>query len=84
MIYKDYVDGICSEGAVNAVGNRYDLILIAARRTRELNAGWSSHIQSEHSNSITALLEIQEGKVDKSYLHKEQNFSEKRYKKHQK
>jgi DNA-directed RNA polymerase omega subunit len=34
---KDPTAGLNSEAAVEAIGNRYDLVLIAARRVRELH-----------------------------------------------
>ena len=36
---KDPTAGITSERAVKAIGNRYDLVLVGARRMRELGRG---------------------------------------------
>lgn len=70
---KDTTAGITSNAAVDAIGNRYDLILVGARRIRELHRGDMPKIESEHNALITALLEIEAGKVDRSYLYKAQD-----------
>ena len=67
----DELTGITSGAAVEAVGNRYDLILIAAARTRELHAGHQPKILSQHNASVTALGEIEHGLIGRSYLLKE-------------
>jgi DNA-directed RNA polymerase omega subunit len=61
---------ISSEKAVNAIGNRYDMVLIAAIRNRELNKGYKPKLESQHSNHVTALMEIEEGLVGRDYLKK--------------
>ena len=62
---------ISSELAVAAVGNKYDLVLIASRRVRELRNGWKPEISDSHANEIiTALREIEQGKIGRDYLHK--------------
>jgi len=57
------------EKCVQNVGNlRYDLILIAAERLRELK---KQHRHGKHQSTIDALLEIQNGEVDaEAYLAK--------------
>ena len=40
-------------------GNRFDLILMAAVRTRELNRGAKALIANSHKSTVTALEEIQ-------------------------
>ncbi len=62
--------GITSQDAVAAIGNRFDLILVAARRLRELNRGDARLVTSPHNNSITVLQEIEQGKVGREYLYK--------------
>lgn len=62
---------ISSATAVAAVGNQFDLILIASRRVRELRNGWKPEISDPHHNEIiTALREIEQGKISRDYLHK--------------
>ena len=64
---------ITSEVAANRVG-RYDLILIGARRARELNRGWRSRIDSHNGPVITALREIEAGVIGREYLLKPANI----------
>ena len=59
---------ISSEQAVNQVGNRYDLILIASARIRELRKGHQPKLVTKHGKSLTALKEIEEGLVGREYL----------------
>lgn len=63
---------ITSEEAVKAVGSRYDLVLIGARRARELNRGWRPQISNSNGVVVTALREIEAGLVTRDYLHKPQ------------
>ena len=55
----------------NIGGNRFDLVLIASARARELSrrhkaAGHSTQINAP----VSALLDIQEGKIGREYLKK--------------
>jgi DNA-directed RNA polymerase subunit omega len=61
---------ITSQAAVEQVGNRYDLILIASMRARELKRGHLPLISKKGGINITALREIEEGKVGREYLSK--------------
>lgn len=66
---------ITSETATKSVGNKYDLILIASRRVRELRNGHAPTIPNPHNNVIiTALREIEQGKVGRDYLLKNPNI----------
>lgn len=66
---------ITSEEASRAVGNKYDLVLIASRRVRELRNGYAPDIADPHKNEIvTALREIEQGKVGRDYLLKNPNI----------
>lgn len=67
----DELTGLTSSAAVEAVGNRYDLVLIAATRTRELHAGHQPKLLSRHSAGVTALGEIEHGLIGRSYLLKD-------------
>jgi DNA-directed RNA polymerase subunit omega len=66
---------LSSELAVEKIGNRYDLILVASRRARELGRGDQPRVAPAGSNISTALLEIEAGLVDRSYLYKKQDLS---------
>ena len=59
---------ISSEKAVEMVGNRFDLVLIAAARQRELMRGHRPKIVSKDGPHLTSLKEIEEGVVGRDYL----------------
>jgi len=55
----------------NVGGNRFNLVLIAAERSREIKRQNKDSTKREHIySSVTALAEIQEGKIGKDYLKK--------------
>jgi DNA-directed RNA polymerase subunit omega len=59
---------ITSEDAVNKVGNRFDLVLIASQRAKELHAGATPMVKPSANKGLTALREIEEGHVGREYL----------------
>jgi DNA-directed RNA polymerase subunit omega len=61
---------ITSQAAVEMVGNRYDLVLIASIRARELRRNHAPKIVSKNGPLVTAIREIEEGKVGREYLKK--------------
>jgi DNA-directed RNA polymerase subunit omega len=65
---KENMPTQCSERAVQAVGNRYELILIASARVRELKKGHRAKLISKNKESVTALREIEEGLIGREYL----------------
>lgn len=67
---------VTSELAAEKVG-RYDLVLIASRRTRELNRGWRALVDCDNSNPVVALREIEAGIIGREYLMKPQNLHRK-------
>ena len=70
---------ISSEKAVEKIGNRFDLVLIASQRSRELKNGSISRTSNPgYSPTVTALREIEEGKYTK------QDYVNKLYKKESK
>jgi DNA-directed RNA polymerase subunit omega len=60
--------GLTSEHAVEALGNRYDLVLVAAQRVRELRRGHAPKIVTKYGAMVTAILEIEQGLVGNEYL----------------
>jgi DNA-directed RNA polymerase omega subunit len=48
-------------------GNRFEMILVASHRVRELNRGATPLVLSKSKPGVTALLEIAAGKVGKDY-----------------
>jgi DNA-directed RNA polymerase subunit omega len=71
---------ITSEKAVEQVGNRYDLVLIASRRARELTHGHAPHINTNDTTTVKAIREIEQGHVGRDYLYKNQDIDRKRTK----
>jgi DNA-directed RNA polymerase subunit omega len=65
---KDDMPRQSSEKAVEAVGNRYDLVLIASARVRELRKGHRPKVATTNGPFVTALLEIEQGHVGREYL----------------
>lgn len=59
---------ITSETASKAVGSKYDLILIASRRVRELRNGYAPMVEPHGNEVITALREIEAGHIGREYL----------------
>jgi DNA-directed RNA polymerase subunit omega len=82
MITKTYSSertaGLSSQTAVEAIGNRYALILVGARRMRELGRGDAPRVDRGHGHAVTALLEIEAGKVGIDYLLREQDLTERK------
>ena len=64
---------ISSEVAALKVG-RYDLILIGARRARELNRGWRPTVTGDNGIVVTAIREIEAGNIGRDYLLKPPNL----------
>ena len=48
-------------------GNRFDMIIVAAKRVRELRRGAVPMVKTNSKPCVTAILEIQAGKVGKDY-----------------
>jgi DNA-directed RNA polymerase subunit omega len=65
-----------NEKAVESVGNRYDLILIASARVRELHKGHQPKLRTKLGKTLTALTEIEEGLVGREYLDKVRDEAE--------
>ena len=57
-----------SEEAALMVGNRFDLVLIASQRVRELKNGHRSLLNTKAGPFVTALQEIEAGHVGRDYL----------------
>ena len=71
--------GLSNEAAVASVENRYDLVLIGARRARELGRGDKPRIDGpKHSAVVTALKEIELGLVGRDYLYKQLDIEPRR------
>ena len=61
---------LCSEAAVQQIGNIFETVLILSQRMRELKAGHASLVPAK-TMLTSAFSEIEQGKVGKAYLYKE-------------
>lgn len=60
--------GLTSQNAEKMIGNKFDMVLVAAKRARDLARGHAPLIKCTNKNIITALREIEEGKIGLDYL----------------
>jgi DNA-directed RNA polymerase subunit omega len=76
--------GLSNEAAVAAVENRYDLVLIGARRARELGRGDKPKLDGpKHGAVVTALKEIEHKLIGREYLYKQLDIEpRRRYREH--
>lgn len=58
------------QDAVDAIGNRFDLVLVATRRARQIQTGNKSPLVPEENDkeTVIALREIEEGLINKNIL----------------
>ena len=61
---------ITSEKAAAAIGNKFEMILIAAVRAREIKRGDRPKVVCDNGPTVTALREIEDGLVGRDYLKK--------------
>ena len=61
---------ITSEVASIKIGNKYDMVLIAAARARELRRGDAPKFLTKNKPIVTAIREIELGLVGREYLRK--------------
>ena len=62
------------EGAVEQIGSRFDLVLVASERAREIKRGSTPKVQCDNGAVVTALEEIEQGLYTKEdYLKKLRN-----------
>lgn len=60
---------ITVEDCVERIGNRFQLVLIATKRARQIAKGAASLVPEQNDKpTVIALREIEEGKVDASVL----------------
>ena len=57
-----------SEKAAQMIGSKFDLILIATVRARELAKGHKPKVKTNSKHSVTALMEIEQGLIGRDYL----------------
>lgn len=58
------------QDAVEKIGNRFDLVLVAARRARQMQSGGKDPLVAEENDKTTviALREIEEGLINNQIL----------------
>lgn len=58
------------QDAVEKIGNRFDLVLVAARRARQMQTGGKNALVQEENDkqTVIALREIEEGLITKDIL----------------
>jgi DNA-directed RNA polymerase subunit omega len=61
---------ITSQKAAEAIGNRFDMVLIASIRARELKRKYAPLVKCDNGPIVTALREIEDGLVGIDYLKK--------------
>ena len=59
------------EDAVAKVGNRFDLVLLAARRARQIASGSNPLVEEEKDKPTVIALRIEEGLITKEFLDKQ-------------
>jgi len=59
-----------SADAVAQVGNRFDLVLIMAKRVRELKSGHRAKVTGEGGITATVQMEVEQGLIGREYLKK--------------
>ncbi|CAL1329108.1 DNA-directed RNA polymerase subunit omega [Candidatus Providencia siddallii] len=63
---------ITVQNAVEKIGNRFDLVLIAARRARQLQTGIKNSLVPEENDkpTVIALRELEKGLINSDILNK--------------
>lgn len=72
------MNGRTSDRAYKKIGNRFELVIIAAKRARELSLGADPLIPGKYNPCVTAMMEIEQGLVGKEYLEKPDAISNKK------
>jgi DNA-directed RNA polymerase subunit omega len=62
--------GLSAEEAKEMIGSRYDLVLIASIRAREIKRGHLPYVTTDNGPIVTALKEIEQGFIGRDYLNK--------------
>ena len=62
---------ITIEDCIRKIPNRYELIILASKRTRQLPGGAKPMLETDNREIVTALREIAAGKVRKADMHYE-------------
>jgi len=70
MKTPDFVNSVDTEKCVANIGNRFEMVLVAAIRARELRRGHRKMVDTKNGYIVSALQEIEAGFVGRDYLRK--------------
>jgi DNA-directed RNA polymerase omega subunit len=70
MKTPDFVNSLDTDKCVANIGSRFDLVIVAAIRARELKRGYKKLVNSPNGNIVSALQEIEAGHIGRDYLKK--------------
>ena len=70
MKTPDFVNSVDTEKCVEQIGNRFELVLVAAVRARELRRGHRKMVDTKNGYIVSALQEVEAGFVGREYLRK--------------
>ena len=68
MPVKNLTNNLDYNKCAEKIGNRFDMVLVASQRARELRRGSAKLVQTNNGPIVSALQEIEEGKVGREYL----------------
>ena len=57
------------EDCLRKISNRYELVILASKRAKQLFAGEKPMLETDNREIVTALREIAAGKVQKADMH---------------
>jgi DNA-directed RNA polymerase subunit omega len=61
-------NSVDTDKCVANIGNRFELVLVAAQRARELRRGHAKMVNTKNGFIVSALQEIEEGHIGRDYL----------------
>ena len=65
-----FTNSVDTEKCVENIGNRFELVLVAAIRARELRRGHRKMVDTKNGNIVSALQEVEAGFIGREYLRK--------------
>ena len=68
MAIPKLTNNIDYQQCADNIGNRFDMVLVATLRARELKRGHAKNVNTPNGHIVTALQEIQAGHVGREYL----------------
>lgn len=68
MAVKKLTNDVDYQKCADNIGNRFDMVLVATLRARELKRGHAKNVNTPNGSIVTALQEIQAGHITRDYL----------------